>query len=83
MEIFKIWDKEFPLYDENIKNEENDGINTIEFYGIETAEPVPTVVIFPGGGYRFRSNINEGYEVAEFFNKKGFNAAVVQYRVMP
>lgn len=83
MEIFKIWNKEFPFYDENIKNEENDNINTIEFYGIETAEPAPLVVIFPGGGYHFRSVINEGKEVAEYFNSVGFHAAVVQYRVAP
>ncbi len=83
MKNFKIWDKEFPLYNEEIKNEQNDGINSIEFYGIEADEPSPLVVIFPGGGYGFRSNVNEGKDVAEFFNGKGFHAAVVQYRVAP
>ncbi len=83
MQIFKIWDKEFPLYNEGIKNEQNNGINTIEFYCAETKEPAPVVVIFPGGGYSFRSNINEGKPVAEFFNGKGFHAAVVNYRVEP
>ena len=83
MEIFKIWDGNFPLYNEEIKNEQNDGINGIEFYPIETDEPAPVVLIFAGGGYGFRSNVNEGVPVAEFFNKKGFHAAVVQYRVAP
>ncbi len=83
MEIFKIWDKEFPLYDESITNEQNDGINTIEFYPVETEKDLPLVIIFPGGGYTFRSNINEGAYVAEFFNSKGMHAAVVQYRVAP
>ena len=83
MEIFKIWDKDFPLYDETIKNEENDNINTIQFYPVKTNEPAPVVVIFPGGGYRFRSVINEGTEVAKFMNSQGFHAAIVNYRVAP
>ncbi len=80
---FKIWDKEFPLYDETINNEENDNINTMQFYGVDSAEPTPVVVIFPGGAYMFRSNVNEGEEIAQFFNTKGIAAAVVQYRVSP
>ncbi len=80
---FKIWDKEFPLFDSDINNEENDGINTMQFYGVESEAPVPVVVIFPGGGYTFRSNVNEGETVAKFFNSQGIAAAVVQYRVAP
>lgn len=83
MKIFKIWDSEFPLFDEAITNEENDKINTIEFYPVESAEPAPVVVIFPGGGYHFRSSENEGTAVAEFMNSQGMHAAVVHYRVAP
>lgn len=83
MQEFIIWEKEFPFYNSEITNEENNGINTFQFYGVESAEPAPVAVIFPGGGYGFRSNINEGEQVAEFFNKKGIAAAVVQYRVNP
>ena len=40
---FKIWDKEFPLFDSDINNEENDGINTMQFYGVESEAPAQTL----------------------------------------
>ena len=83
METMKIWDKEFPLYNPEIKNAENDNINTIHFFGIDTQKPLPVVLIFPGGGYGFRSEPGEGAQTAEFFNHQGFHAAVVNYRVSP
>lgn len=83
MQEFKIWNKEFPFYNSEIANEENEGINYLQFYGVEAAAPAPVVVIFPGGGYKFRSNVNEGEAIARFFNGKGIAAAVVQYRVNP
>lgn len=83
MEKFKIWDKEIPLFDNDIYNEQNENINTIEFYGVESDEPAPLVVIFPGGGYGCRCSGYEGSEVARFFQGKGLNAAVVEYRVNP
>ncbi len=83
MQEFKIWDKEFPLYDSEIKNEQNDNINTFQFYGVESDTPTPVVVIFPGGGYTFRSEPNEGKEIAKYFASQGISATVVQYRVAP
>mgnify|MGYP004601922423 FL=1 len=41
------------------------------------------VVIVAGGGSTHRNNVVEGYPVAEYFNKQGYNAFVVQRRVNP
>lgn len=35
MEIFKIWDKEFPLYNKETKNEQNEDINEILFLAMK------------------------------------------------
>jgi acetyl esterase/lipase len=39
------------------------------------------VVICPGGGYGFLADDHEGKQVAEFFNKLGLHAFVLQYRI--
>ncbi|MBQ0083290.1 MAG: alpha/beta hydrolase [Clostridiales bacterium] len=83
MQELKIWDKEIPYFDEKINNEANSGINTIRFFSAGKKEKVPTVAIFPGGGYSIRSSDKEGTQVAEMFNKAGYNAAVIEYRVTP
>lgn len=83
MHKIQIWEKDFPLYNPQIKNEANDNINTIDFYPVETDQPLPVVVIFPGGGYAFRCEPLEGRSTAEFFNSQNMHAAVVQYRVDP
>lgn len=41
------------------------------------------VIIIAGGGSTHRNNIVEGYPVAEYFNKQGYNAFVLQRRVNP
>src|SRR4051794_5301775 len=41
------------------------------------------VVICPGGGYAHLANDHEGKQVAEFFNKLGVAAFVLQYRLAP
>lgn len=79
----KIWDKEIPFYDEKIDNEGNNNINRITFFPADAEKPVPTVVIYPGGGYAIRAISHEGFDVAAFFNSCGYNAAVVDYRVAP
>ena len=38
------------------------------------------VIVFPGGGYSNRAG-HEGAPVAERFNRLGFHAVVVEYRV--
>lgn len=83
MQELLIWDKEIPYFDESIKNEHNEGTNRILFFSAGKQEKVPTVVIFPGGGYSCRSDDSEGMQIAEMFNNAGYNAAVVEYRVTP
>ena len=39
------------------------------------------VIVCPGGGYEILAIDKEGYEVAEWLNKLGFTAFVLQYRV--
>jgi acetyl esterase/lipase len=39
------------------------------------------VIVCPGGGYRILAIDKEGYEIAEWLNKLGFTAFVLQYRV--
>lgn len=41
------------------------------------------VIIIAGGGSTHRNNVVEGYPVAKFFNKNGYNAFVLQRRVNP
>lgn len=41
------------------------------------------VIIIAGGGFNQRCNDGEGYNVAQFMNKIGFNAYVLQRRVEP
>lgn len=83
MQKIQIWEKAFPLYDPQIKNEANDNINTIDFYPVETDKPLPLVIVFPGGGYTFRSKPEEAGETAQYFNSQNMHAAVVHYRVAP
>lgn len=41
------------------------------------------VIVAPGGGYRWLSMGNEGWEVAEALAKKGIAAFVLKYRLIP
>lgn len=42
-----------------------------------------TVIVAPGGGFRWLSMGNEGWEVAEALAKKGITAFVLKYRLHP
>ena len=44
--------------------------------------PRPSIVICPGGGYRFRSD-READPIALVFAAKGFNCFIVEYAVAP
>ena len=49
-------------------------------YEPQSAENGYSVVICPGGGYETLAMNKEGSEVAEWFNKMGFTAFVLEYR---
>ncbi len=48
----------------------------------DTSKPHPAIIIFPGGGYANLAE-HEGRPVAERFNKLGFQAFVLKYRIAP
>ncbi len=55
---------------------------TMTYYESEEKTSCGCVVIFPGGGYWGRAE-HEGRSYAEFLNKNGISAFVVDYRVHP
>lgn len=55
---------------------------TMTYYAPEKKTSTGCVVIFPGGGYWGRAE-HEGKSYAEFLNKNGITAFVVDYRVHP
>ena len=55
---------------------------TLDIYIPQQKTSDIAVVIFPGGGYGYRSE-HEGKGYAEFLNKHGITAFVCQYRVNP
>ncbi len=55
---------------------------TMTYYKPENKTKNAAVVIFPGGGYWGRAE-HEGKSYAEFLNKNGITAFVVDYRVHP
>ncbi|WP_317366895.1 alpha/beta hydrolase [uncultured Tyzzerella sp.] len=85
MERINIWNKDIPLFDENIKNEENKFAGTIIPYLVEEDDDDikkrGAMIILPGGGYGFCSD--EGEKMARWFNFFGINAFVLDYRVAP
>lgn len=73
----KLWNNEIPAFDPAAETP-----NNMTTYLIDTDKPLPCVVIYPGGGYSGRA-FHEGEPVAQFFNSKGCQAVVVDYRVAP
>jgi acetyl esterase/lipase len=39
------------------------------------------ILICPGGGYRYVSIVNEGYEIARWLNENGITAVILKYRL--
>ena len=76
MKRIELWSNKMPA------GNGNDFRPYLEFFSASVSEPTGVVVIFPGGGYSHRAE-HEGKPVAEFFNRNGLHAAVVQYRVTP
>jgi acetyl esterase/lipase len=73
-----------PLWPDGCPNNPADGPRpTLEIYRtFAPARPADaTIVIFPGGGYRFLSPFEK--VMAEYFRGLGYASVVVNYRVMP
>lgn len=73
----KLWENEIPYAMADAETP-----NLLHTYLIPTDKPLPCVVVFPGGGYHLRAP-HEGRPIAEFFNTRGLQAVVVDYRVAP
>lgn len=88
LEKINLWENkhQMPLYDENIKNKENEFCGTITPYLVEEEEndvkKRGAVLICPGGGYSFVAE-KEGETIASWLNFFGVNAFVLNYRVAP
>lgn len=53
----------------------------LAFYPEKSNANGGAIIIFPGGGYRLVSMTNEGYDIAKAFNKLGYAAFIVKYRL--
>ena len=74
----KLWDEENIPY----VTPDAEVPNTMRGYLAKSDKPVTTILVIPGGGYWCRA-AHEGDPMAEYFNDKGFNAFVVDYRIKP
>lgn len=76
-ERIALWNTTIPEY-----LPDADTPNRMTFYRAENQAPAPAVVVLPGGAYAGRAP-HEGEPIAEFYQKQGFHAFVVDYRVAP
>ncbi len=78
MESYKLW-KETPLFDPAYGQEEPCLIP----YFLPGDEVRPCIIVCPGGGYAMRAEDHEGDAIAKMFNKIGYHAVMLRYRVQP
>ena len=89
-QVIKIWPDLAPGSENKENNEQwNEGKSVSNVYQPDLtvflpehhAEPMPAIVIFPGGGYRNVVMDKEGYRIARWFNEHGIAAFVLKYRL--
>lgn len=79
MENMKLWENGTPYYNAEYGQPET----TVTPYLVEDANPDKgLVIVCPGGGYSGRAE-HEGKPIAEYLNKAGISALVLNYRVAP
>ncbi|WP_159886457.1 alpha/beta hydrolase [Paenibacillus puerhi] len=80
MSVMNIWPGELPYHQEHVQEE----TPTLTSYLLpaEEGERRPAVLVCPGGGYARRAD-HEGRPVAEWLNRIGISAFVLDYRVAP
>ncbi len=77
-ERIPLWNGKTPFAHGRTSND----IPTFEYYPAPKSEnPAPAIVIFPGGGYGGLAVGHEGKQYAEFFQRQGFAAFVIRYRL--
>ncbi len=72
-----LWEENIPFF-----TPEYDTPNSMTAFLTPTYYPHPAVIIFPGGGYAGREP-HEGEHIAQYYQSKGFQAFVVDYRLHP
>ena len=78
-EVIPIWQGAPP----EARGTEDADIPTLGIYPLDTAEPVPAVLVCPGGGYGHLAMDHEGEQIAQWLNKNGLAAFVLKYRYTP
>ncbi|WP_025006760.1 alpha/beta hydrolase [Marinilabilia salmonicolor] len=51
------------------------------FFGSDSGQPAPAIIICPGGGYRYQAYEHEGLQVAKWLSQLGYQAFVLKYRL--
>lgn len=75
----------YPLYSEAEKEDMEDkrGANIVWFPSDDPkADERPYILVIPGGGWQNVWNLTEGWPVAEKFNRNGYHAFILTYRVL-
>lgn len=88
----KIWEEtmarfeKIKLYDKIPDFNENDKVNSEPFIVFIPAEKEnrknATIIVAHGGGFEIRTGC-EGVHTAKYFNDKGFDTAILSYRIKP
>lgn len=80
--FINLWEKDIPFDNKAYYNDENKNTPTISDYLIDDGKIHNAILVFPGGGYSRRSEL-EGEQIALWLNSLSVNAFVVNYRVAP
>lgn len=76
--MIRLWEKDVPGYQPEFGQE----VPNMTPYLLEAAEKHAAVVICPGGGYWLKAD-HEGRPIAQWLNRLGISAFVLDYRVAP
>ncbi len=80
----KLWEKNVPDGDlfSTSGDLNNEGLPTLTPYLLSGDKLRPAIIVCPGGSFQFRAE-GEGKPIAEWLNRIGLNAFVLNYRVAP
>lgn len=80
MSVIQLWPGELPYAQEHVQEERP----VLTPYLLEASEEEQraAIIVCPGGGYGFRAE-HEGPPVAEWLNRIGISAFVLDYRITP
>lgn len=89
-QVFYLWEEDNVPTITNYTENEGNYFDDPDFRPYITSFPVPegtpikgAILICPGGAFQFRSDQNEGVNVAENLSELGYQSFVVDYRLRP